>query len=344
MTGSANRSPITTIAFLNNAISAQLTRRDLSERNIPLSEVAVILGRDVEEPWLAQCARVVAYGGRPESTLLGQRRFVAFFREAASLLRQLFASGALRRAYIVNNDNILSAHILEMARRQPLEVSVVAEGLMNYQDITVKNRAGWRWRVKPVVSAALGLRYRRPAGHLSGAYDPVVDRIVTFTLGGMKGPAEKMCVLPLPAATPRVVAEPDVGLIVHTGLWAWMSPESYRPLAEAFADYVRAAGFRKLYAKPHPRVETGILDQLLPPHEIIDTRLSLEEIAGDLEAGTVLGTCCTGLVTLKLMRPELHCIDFGGEYYCRHAYGGDYSVLEMMRGAGIDLQLWVPTP
>jgi hypothetical protein len=42
-------------------------------------------------------------------------------------------------------------------------------------------------------------------------------------------------------------------------------------------------------------------------------------------------------VTLKLMRPDLRCIDFGSDFYCRTAYRGDYSVVEFLMGSGVEV-------
>lgn len=330
--------PVTTIAVLNNAISVTLAGRDLEERGVDLGQVAVILTREVDAPWLERCAKVVRYGGKPSGTLWGQARFASFYREAASTVRGLCASPELRNIYIINNDNLLTAHLLRCAEvRKDLEVTVVAEGLMNFQEITVKNRESWRWRVKPVISVLLGLKYRTPTGHLSGAFEAVVSRVVSFAKSGLKAPPEKIVVRGFPLVPVRVAPKASVGLIVHTGLWQWMSEERYLPFAQAFADWVKAQRFRKLYVKPHPRIETGILDYLLPEHEVLTTSESLEDIAGDLEAATVMGTCCTGLVTLKLIRPDLKCIDFGGDYYCEHAYHGDYSVLDLLRATDVEL-------
>ncbi len=329
--------PITTLAVLNNAICAELCRADLDARGIPLASVAVILLREIDAAWLENCGQVLRYSGKPPAGLWGQRRVAGLYAKAALIARGLLASRALARIYLVNNDNIISNHLIETVRRRPgPEITVVAEGLMNFQEITTKNRDAWRWRVKPVIAAALGLRYRAPRGHLSGADDPVVSRVVSFAADGLKAPADKVVVRAFDKAPVTVAPRRDVGLIVHTGLWQWMSEERYQPFAEAFARWVRDQGFTTLYAKPHPRIPTGLLDDLLPDHEILTTSETLEEMAGSLDAGVVVGTCCTGLVTLKLIRPDLRCIDWGGEYYCEHGYHGDRSVLTLLDAVGVE--------
>lgn len=329
---------ISTIAVLNNPISGALARADLEARGIPLSEVAVILIRPIRLDWFRDCARIVYYPTKPSNNLIGQRRFIGFYREAAKLLRDVERAQTLRDIYIVNNDNLLTSHLLHMARDEPsITVSIVGEGIMNFQRIERENRAGWRWRAKPLLAQALRLRYRTPQGHLSGAFEPEVDRVLSFAAEGLKAPPGKVEIIPFPKVTPVREADPGVALIALTGLAQWMEPDKVPPLADAFSAWVEGQGFRKILVKPHPHSPAGAIGGCLPPHEIIADRRSLEDMAADLEAATILGTCCTGLVTLKLMRPDLRCVDFGSDYYQVHAYGGDRSVETLLRAAGVEI-------
>lgn len=327
---------ITTIAFLNNDISAALAERDLIARGIPLCQVVVILGRDLVQPWLEECAAVCRYGSKASLSLIGQAKFIRFYREAAALIRRVRRAGFLREIYVVNNDNLLTSHLLALAASSPLlTVTVVAEGLMNYQEITVDNRVTWRWRVKPPIAFLLGLDYRKPHGHLSGAFEPMVNRVISFATPGLKAPPEKVVVHPLTPVIIHAPTDPRVALLVHTALWQWMSAEDYLRFAEGFAVWVKAQNFAKLYVKPHPRYATGVIADLLPPHQVITDPRAVEELAGEIDAGTVLGTCCTALATLKLIRPDLDCVDWGADYYLPRAYRGDRSVLELFGAVGV---------
>ena len=80
-----------------------------------------------------------------------------------------------------------------------------------------------------------------------------------------------------------------------------------------------------------------MIEELLERYEEVGSGLTTEEMAADLEAGTIIGTCCTALVTLKLIRPDLKCIDFGSDYYCEHAYHGDNSVKTLLSATGVTL-------
>lgn len=328
-----------TVAVVNNAISAELLRQDMAARGIALETSAVILARDVFEPWMESCAEVVRYPGRPAQGLFDQRRFFGFYCAAANLLKKAEREGAMRIVYIPNNDNLITAHLLSLAARNPLlEISVIAEGLMNFQDIGVANRQRWRWIVKPAVSVMLGLRYREPKGHLSGAFDAEVSRVVSFAAAGLKAPPDKVVLRPFKPVEPRRLPDPNVALVALTGLDQWMDPERSATFARAFASWIKRAGFRKVQIKKHPRVSAGLIEELLADAEEVGRGLGLEAMAEDLEAGTILGSCCTALVTLKLIRPDLECIDFGSNYYCEHAYHGDRSVQRLFAAAGVKLE------
>jgi hypothetical protein len=330
-------SAVSVIAFINNDISAKLLEADLRARSIPFSEVALIIGRELERGWFSECRVVLRYGGKAALNLLGQRRFISFYRRASRLVREISGSGWLKHIYIVNNDNLICSHLISVASQSPnIDCTVIAEGLMNYQAITAKNRASWRWRVKPLLAMLLLLRYHQPEGHLSGAYDNAVTRVVAFSEQGLKAPPEKAVIHRFAQATTGA-GDPHIALIAHTSLWQWMSDEEYRPFAEGFAEWIKKQGFQKIYAKPHPRYPTGYLENLLPDHQILLSSLPLEDLAEEMEMGVVIGTCCTALATLKLMRPALRCIDYGGDYYTDHAYAGDKSVLDLFKSLDIEL-------
>lgn len=329
---------IETLIFVNNFVSAGLARAVIERDGLDYARVALIKLRHVPVPWAERCGLVLDYGRPPELTLQGQARFLPYYRRGARTLRGLLGSGTLRRVFLVNNDNLLTNHVLRWAEQGGgAELAVLAEGFMNFQEIGLANRAGWRWRAKPWVARSLGLSYREPTTHLSGAFEPAVSRVVSFAAAGLKAPPGKVDLIPFPRVTPRVPADPEIGLIVHTGLWQWMPAEAYAPFAQAMAAWVRSFGFKKLYAKAHPHIPTGPIEALLPPHELIGAGRSLEDMAPDLEAGTVIGACCTGLVTLKLLRPELRCLDFGADYYCSAAYHGDHGILTLLRAADVEI-------
>jgi hypothetical protein len=329
---------VTAVVVINNAISAELTRQDLVARKISLSSVALILLRDISEPWMEQCAIVLRYPGRPANGLLGQWRFFGFYEAAARLLRRLKENAGLRDIYLVNNDNLITTHLLSVAECRPaISVTVVVEGIMNFQEIGIADRAGWRWRAKPVVARLFGFRYREPKDHLSGAFDPRATRVLSFAAEGLKAPSEKVVLRPFQAIRPLRESDPKVALVVLTNWTRYMEPARLDVFARTFVAWVEGSGFRKIQVKKHPRFSGGLIEELLDRHEEVGRGLTTEGMAANLEAGTIIGTCSTALVTLKLIRPDLKCVDFGSDYYCEHAYHGDNSVKTLLSATGVSL-------
>lgn len=333
-----NLDKVTTVAAINNAISAELTRQDLASRAIPLESVALILIRDISEPWMKDCAVVLRYPGKPAGRLLEQRRFIHFFRSAAKLIKRIEESVNLRHFYIVNNDNLITSHLLSVATDRPsIEVTAVVEGLMNFQEMGIANRAAWRWRVKPSLARILGFRYQKPINHLSGAFEPRVSRVLSFALEGLKAPPEKVVLRQFEPIQPTRDSDPDVALIVVNNWDLWMEPTKLEFFAKAFVKWIDETGYRKVQIKKHPRTSGGRIEELLGKYEEVGAGITAEDMASHLEAGTIIGICSTALVTLKLIRPDLRCMDFGSDYYSVQAYHGDDSVKTLLSAAGVTL-------
>ncbi len=326
------------VVAVNNAISTELARQDLMARNIPFRSVALIALRDINDPWFKECAVVLRYPGRPATGILGQWRFLGFYHSTARLLRKLQKHAELMDFYVVNNESLMTAHLFALAEsNSSINVTVVAEGIMNFQDIGIENRAGWRWKVKPLVARVLGFRYREPKSHLSGAFEPSTKRVVSFAREGLKAPKEKLVLRQFDTAAPVRNCDSTVALIVLTGLNQWMPPEKFELFARSFVAWIEAAGYRKIQVKKHPRVSAGLIEDLLERYEVVGADQTTEAMAPELEAGTVIGACCTALVTLKLIRPDLECIDFGSDFYIEHAYHGDDSVKTLLSASGVTL-------
>ena len=275
---------------------------------------------------------------------MGQWPFLKFYRAAASLLRRLLKSGDINTIYVINSDNLLTNHVMSWAGKHPeAEVCVLAEGLMNYQDIQIRNRAWWRSAYKSLFSPLLGLSWRTPKGHLSGSFEPAVSRVIGFA-PGLIAPQEKVEVIPFPVVAPARPPQSDVALIAYTGIWQWMTEEKFKLFAESFVAWLKSRNYRKLLVKPHPHYSEGPLEQMMPEHEVVKETRSLEDMAADIDAATVIGFNCTALVTLKMIRPDLRCIDYGFDFYSVEAYNGDRSVEEILRASGVELIPMIPIP
>ena len=329
--------PIRAIAMISNGISAAMLQGALARDGYALQEVALILQRKLDLDWTKHCAEVIDYGVSPSLRLVGQIKTIGYYRRATKRLKAWIAAGTVEDIYIANIDNILSNHALQTVRAQGgPRLSVVAEGFMNYQEIGIDDRAGWRWMVKPAIARALGLSYVQPRTHLSGAYEPEISRVFTYSPTGIKSPPEKVIEVRFPEVTARVTTEPGTALIVLTGIAQWMTPEHFAAFKAAFGKWIASQSYDRILVKRHPFYPSGGMEDVLPKHTIVVDSRNLEQMAADIPAATVIGYCTTALVTLKLVRPELRCIDWGSDFYCEHAYHGDDSVVNVLRSAGVE--------
>lgn len=323
------------LAIVNNHISLNMLLADLSAQGISLSETCIIATRIIDIP--NGFDEVLEYPGNPEKGIFGQRRFISFYKNAARLVLAKLEEETLENIYVVNNDNLLCNHILNTAEIHGREITVVAEGLMNFLDAGIHNLDSWRLLAKPVISRYLHLNYSTPEGHQSGAFHPKVHRVVSFSKNGLRAPEEKIVLREWPIISRgNTQPIPDVALIVHTALSRLMSKRQYRIFAERYADWIRAQNFQKLYTKRHPRNSDPLFDSLLPENEVLDDPRPIEEIAGDISASVIIGPGTTPLVTLKLMRPELRCIDFGADYYVPKVYKGGDGATPLFKAVGVE--------
>lgn len=329
---------IDTILCVNNEISSAMAQGALKEKGINLDRVAVIVMRKLDADWLDQCAMRVDYGVKPSFRISGQLRLFGYFRRASQMIRTLLATGNIRHVLLVNNDNVLNNHFFSVASTYPdLEISVLAEGIMNFQDIDMKNRDWWRTAVKPIFARMLGLSWRKPTRHVSGSLEPETKYVYTFAAEGLVAPPDKIRLIAFPKVDRTVVPHPEAAVIVMTGLHLWMTEENYFEFAQRFIVWKRSLPFTKYYVKRHPRATDGPLFDELSDCEVIGGGRSIEDMAGDIPGATVIGFCCTGLVTLSLIRPDLHCLDFGSDFYCDAAYFGDRSVEKLLNGSGVQM-------
>jgi hypothetical protein len=309
------------------------------EKLDPSKTVLFVLRTVPVEGWGEGFAYKVLYPRKASLSLLGQSKFIPFYWNAASVLRRVLKSKKLKTLIVCNNDNILTNHALCITKRLPgCKVIVIAEGLMNYQDILMANRAAWRNKLRPIISRLLGLRWQEPHGHLSGSYEENVDTVYSFAKEGLVAPPDKVKVIPFDRVLPKTEVDKGTVLFIETALWQWMKPEEFCEFADGFASWLRGLGAKRLIIKPHPNYPASdYLRSLLQPYEVMVDSRPIESIADQIEAQRVVGFCTTGVITLALMRPDIQCYDYGYDFYLERAYRGDKTLVNLMKAVGVTL-------
>ena len=326
------------LVLVTNGISAAMARAALAHDGHDLANTVLIKQRKVDVDWQDACLEVVSFEKKASITIIGQVNMVGYHYRSLAAVRRLLKSGTLADIYIPNIDNLINNHILRLKQSKRLpgnpRLSVLVEGFMNYQHMGVDDRAGWRWAMKPSIAKLLGLRYIEPTTHLSGSYENGVTRTFAYSPTGLKAPPEGVVLCEFPKVEPRVTPDPKVALLVLTGIAQWMTPSAFEAFRQGFAKWLNRQGFEKVLIKRHPIYPLGDVESLIERSEVLDESRSLEKMAADIPGATVVGFCTTALVTLRLMRPDLKCIDWGSDFYCKHAYHGDTSIVDVLKSAG----------
>jgi len=328
-----------TIAFVNNEISYKVLLGVLKTKQLEIKTVALFVLRPNKSIDESKFKEVVAFDKKNNSYSFGDYikaplSFVRGFRR----LKKLLLSNEVIEVFIVNNDNLLTNYVIRKTKQYGYAVSVLSEGIMNYQNISIENRNKVSLAAKGLFSLFFGFIYEIPKGHLSGSEDKRVKWVYAFSQDGLKAPKEKIVVINAFETGLERQTRNEL-LIVLSGLFEIMSSTDYYEIVKKMKDFIDNSSFKRILIKEHPRVENDPIlkhihfDEILPKHEAV------ESVIQRIGVSCVVGSCCTALVTLKLMDPDLECVDVGSSIYIDKAYRGDTSVLNLLKGNGIRLIL-----
>jgi hypothetical protein len=329
--------PLEVMVFVNNDISARMARAVLDADRISLDRVFLIQQRPLTIDWFSQLGKMIGYPHRSPSRWNYYRGLLRHFMAVRRAVMSLKNDTSIKRVLIVNSDNVFSNHLLNRseAGKGP-DIEVITEGIMNFQDIQLRNRGRLQILIKGWIAPLFGLSWIPPVGHLSGSFHPAVKRVHAFSAKGLMAPPEKVVTRTFQRV--QVQRQPDTRtlFIVLSGVHVWMKPEDVEKFGNGFVSFVESLGFDQILLKRHPRFPDGPFISRIKGKFIDDPRC-IEDMASEIPASTVLGYNCTGLVTLKMMRPDLRCIDFGADFYGDAAYHGDHSVETLLTAAGVEL-------
>ncbi len=322
------------LVIINNNISAMMARCALEKDSIELSQVTLLLMRDIQEDWFEECFQVVKSPHKAGPLISQGLKLSVYFFRCYLMIRRYLSQYKIQHIYLVNNDNLLTNYILNRLDSK-VEISVLVEGLMNFQDITIENRHRMSVPLKRIAAFMMGFRYMVPDGHLSGAYMPSVSRVFSFSSAALKAPVEKVIECQIESNIIPAGSK-DSLLLILSGLYKWMSPANYRQLCTKFQKYLQANQFKTIKVKPHPRcVDDPLLNYLPDGCVMLSKEEPLEKMVNELDVGVAVGFCSTAIVTLHLMSSGVKCLDFGADFYCEHAYNGDKSVVKFFDAMGI---------
>jgi len=331
------------LALVANNLAADMARSTFDHDGIAPRDVTLISGRRLTQDWLRACGRFLQFERTASLAFLGQVNTLGFYLRAVPTLKRALKDPELTDIYIVNIENILMIHALRLAERHPgVRLTVLAEGNMNFQPMSPRNRTWWRWLMRPLAARLFGLAYRAPTTHLSGAFEPRVDRVVSYSARHLQAPAQKVLVLPIAPVDAEVVPAADTVLVLATALNYFMTAADYRRFKAAFSRWIKTLGAKRVLIKLHPNYDTAGIEHAIDGAEIYDEARAIEAVASRIPAARVVGFWTTGLMTLRQIRPDLECIDFGHDFYTKAAYHGDPSIKTVLEASGVTMVAAAP--
>ena len=327
-----------TIIFVDNQISIMMANAAIRSESIDYGNIILFALRDCDEDWFGLCKNVFRSPFSQKRSWKSNISLILFFIRSIRLIRGYLHRSDIERVLIVNNDNIIINYIVNNIHKQmkDVEISVLVEGIMNYQDITIRNRSKFNLAVKMFISLLLGFKYIIPKGHLSGAYMQQVKKVYSFSAKGLKAPVDKICVCELAVEKKITGVKNNAILLVLSGLYKWMPATKYDQYCDLFMKHLSTIKYSDVFVKQHPRcLDDPLLARLQNDLKYLDKDVPIEKMAGDIKVKQAIGFCSTALATLKMLRPDIECNDFGADYYCTEAYYGDDSVLEFFEGVHV---------
>jgi len=325
------------LVYVNNTVSMAILKSLVRDGVLDPRKTTLLLGRPMTGDF-SKYKEVLPYPFKASLHMLGQVRFIGYYLDAKKLVDRAFKSG-VDNCYIVNNDNLICNYILRLAEKAAnVAVSVIAEGFMNYQKIEVDDRAFWRWFLKPVIARLLGYRYEKPSTHLSGAYENAVEKVYVFNENGVYAPKEKVILQKVFSTEQASSERHEVGLLyLETALWQWMSEDFWMVFADSFAEYLNSYN-TTIYIKEHPNYPpSDYLRKRLNNYEILNLDGGIEDSLAAYRYNTIVSHWCTALGTLKMIDPDLRCIDYGSNYYTEKAYSVDSDLRSVFDVFGIEV-------
>lgn len=304
------------LAFINNEISKTNLEFAISHLCLNPKNFDIVILRNIDlDASLLKEANVIDLAKSSNT-----HAFIDFLRSPLKYRNALEKIKVLapnyRRAFIVNNDNLLCNFVINQTA---IEIFILGEGLMNYQDITLSNRSTFIVSLKKLFASIMRTSFVTPAGHLSGSYEKRVSGIFAFASKGLKAPNEKF----IDSSNAFLDADqsshldPRKILITLSGVHRYIKTDSYIKILNQIRSYLEDQNPKQILVKPHPRISNDPFFKILKDlnFKIIDNPIPAEKLIPTINTGKVISIDSTALVTIKLRFPKISCIDFGFQIY-----------------------------
>ncbi len=306
------------IAFVNNQISITNLEFAIRYLDIKKSELVIFFLRPNEISNSSEYWNVYQINKKYNGYFLNDliRAFYSYIT-AIFYLKNILKNNNIENVLLVNIDHILTNHMINIKKLDKSFIStkyhVLAEGLMNYENVKIGHRKTLTIFLKHIIASFTGLIFKKPDGHLSGAYEKVVKNVFAFSKKSIQSPLEKVIVTN--TVKKATASDKNNTLILCSGAYTMLSVDKYSKICDLIDDYLSKNNFDKVYLKKHPRLNDDPLIDRLMNFEEIEQNKPIEMILSEYPIKYVISSYSTSLISLKQMFNNLIAIDVGYDIY-----------------------------
>ena len=328
---------IKAIIVANNEVSLINAEYAISYFNIDKKDAVLFLIRPSKSKRVMGYFDVICTGKAYNNHRLSDILFsLNKYVNTINKLKYYLRNSEITNVFIVNNDHLLTNHILHIHNKYYYRISVIAEGLMNYQNITKKNRSAIGFFFKKILAFIFNIKYVIPKTHLSGAFENSVEDVFTFSKTGINAPIDKVRIVKNFSNTLNTSSNKCGVLLLLSGLYTMLPSYEYSNLMILITNYIKNLNPRIIYIKKHPRYQFDPILDIFNDYIEVDQDIPIEEIINELEISHIVGSFSTALITLKMIQPELISVDIGYSIYSKYLDGFD-TIFDLYKSTNIEL-------
>jgi hypothetical protein len=220
--------------------------------------------------------------------------------------------------------------------------SIISDGIASY----VSPNISLRQQIKNIVKLVVGLfgitsQFRPYTGDMMGMTHQRIKSIYSFRSDLLVG-LYKSNLYNVEFGYSNINSKNDTCLFLDQPYQNFMSKEVWQEIRGRTIDFLLNCHFNKIYYKSHPMCDESYKADFVPiGAEIIDTRLPIELLFGEIEASTIVSYTSTALFNIKLLAgSDVRAIALFPDLFVKiDGSGGKAkrSLLDVLSGAGVEI-------
>ena len=329
---------IKTLILINNSISDMLVSSIIKDDKINYKEIFLIKERKFNSELEKKINKNNIIEIPVNSNFLEIFFFIFKLPFILIKFRNLILSKNILNIFLVNNVSIFGASIILFKRQKKLncKITTLVEGLMNFEEGKIRKSSKLVILVKKVLSLLFFLPWEKIEGHPSGAFNPEVNRVISFSKTGLYAPKNKVKLIQIKKKKNKLNYTKNSILIIHSPLNNIFGKHNYITLSNSFLNWLKSKNYKTIYYKFHPNHKDIYLFQNLPKKKLKIYDFKIESSNAKIPSKNIISFFSTSLFTLKKMYPELNVYSFGLNFYQTQTNQKSYhNLINLYKSVGI---------